>query len=130
MFAVAQAAAQAALVRPTYNPHQLARGVARQLRLTTAADRHSVDVAVAAVVAFEALYTDHLAGIAARSLVPPRSTGPPPTWDEFVLRGRRPPVFTPTLEWEAPDPVPAASTPVVISDDPESSTDQMSDVEP
>jgi hypothetical protein len=128
--AMAEAVVQAALMGPTLNAHQLSRSVARQLHLLSDVDRHAVDTAVLAVVALEELLEDRRAGIHARGLVSSSSAAPP--LGEYSLRGGRPPVYSPTCDWEGPEPVLLSSSPIVISDDDpgNSSQDRLSDVEP
>jgi hypothetical protein len=129
-FAMAEAVAQAVLLAPTLDAHQLSRSVARRLHLVSAVDRHAVDTAVLAVVAFEEGSEDRRAGTLARGLTSSSSAAPPP--GAYALRGGRPPVYSPTLDWEGPRPATPSSSPIVVSDeDPGgSSVDRTADVEP
>lgn len=130
MFSAAETIADVVLLGPEHNPNQLARRVAHRLRLSSAADRRAVDLAVSAVVAFEGRYTDLLAGMTARDVVSPPDSGLPSSVQEFALRGRRPPTFSPTREWDEPASTLASASPVIVSDDSVGSEDRMSDVEP
>jgi hypothetical protein len=122
--------AQAALSGPSLDAHLLSRSVARCFNLTSEADRHAVDTAALAVVALEEALGDRHAGALARGLVSSSSAAPPSGGS--APRGGRPPVYSPTLDWERPQSAQASAGPYVVSDeDPEDqSQDRLSDVEP